>query len=93
MNTKLNLLRDEDWKGLTDVILFGCGRQGKKMYATLSRDFTIRALVDNAPAKQGRVVDGNTILSFDAARDLMHRYKVIVTASQYYYQVDRKSVV
>ncbi len=92
MTSRLNLLHDEDWKGLTDVILFGCGRQGKKMYATLSRDFTIRALVDNSPKKQGRIVDGLAILSFDEAKPLMHRYKVIVTASQYYYQVIREQL-
>ena len=62
MTSRLNLLRDEDWKDLTNVILFGCGRQGKKMYATLSRDFTVQALVDNSPKKQGRVVDGLAIL-------------------------------
>ena len=92
MTSRLNLLHDEDWKGLTDVILFGCGRQGKKMYATLSRDFTIRALVDNSPKTQGRIVDGLAILSFDEAKPLMHRYKVIVTASQYYYQVIREQL-
>lgn len=92
MTSRLNLLRDEDWKDLTNVILFGCGRQGKKMYATLSRDFTVQALVDNSPKKQGRVVDGLAILSFDEAKPLMHRYKVIVTASQYYYQVIREQL-
>jgi sulfatase maturation enzyme AslB (radical SAM superfamily) len=62
------------------------------MYATLSRDFIVRALVDNSLKKQGRIVDGLAILSFDEAKPLMHRYKVIVTASQYYYQVIREQL-
>lgn len=90
--TRLDILKDEDWKGLREIIIFGCGRQGKKMYYTLSRDFKIMALVDNSPEKQGRIVDGLKILSAEEARDLLHKYKVIVTTSQYYYQDIRKQL-
>lgn len=90
--TKLDNLKDQYWKELKDIILFGFGRQGKKMYTTLNRDFNIVAIVDNSPKKQGMVVDGHTILSFDEAKELLHQYKVIVTTSQYYYQDIRKQL-
>ena len=90
--TRLDMLKDEDWKGLREIIIFGCGRQGKKMYYTLSRDFKIMALVDNSPEKQGRIVDGLKILSAEEAGILLHKYKVIVTTSQYYYQDIRKQL-
>ncbi len=90
--TKLNYLRDEDWKDVKDIVVFGCGRQGKKMHATLSRDFNIVAAVDNAKAKQGKNFEGHTVLSFEEAAEYLKKYKVIVTASQYYYQVIREQL-
>ncbi|MBQ7158635.1 MAG: 4Fe-4S cluster-binding domain-containing protein [Treponema sp.] len=84
--TRLNLLRDEEWGKLKKIILFGCGRQGKKMFATLHRDFEIVAVVDNSPAKQGTMFCGHAVLSFDEAKKFMPQCKIIVTASQYYYQ-------
>lgn len=90
--TKLNLLASESWQELDEILLFGCGRQGKKMFATLSRDFKIMGVIDNSPAKQGKVFEGMIVLSFDQAKELMRKYKVIVTASQYYYQDIRKQL-
>lgn len=84
--TKLNNLQDKYWKNLNGIVLFGFGRQGRKMYTTLERDFQIMAIVDNSPEKQGRQVYGHTILSFDQAKEYLHQYKIIVTTSQYYYQ-------
>jgi hypothetical protein len=92
METKLNNLQDKDWENIKDIVIFGCGRQGKKMHATLSRDFNIVAAVDNAVSKQGKCFEGHTILSFEEAIDDLKYYKVIVTASQYYYQVIREQL-
>lgn len=90
--TKLDCLKDTSWRDLKDIIIFGFGRQGVKMYPTLSRDFNIMALVDNSPAKQGKVYCGHAILSFEQAKSLLNRYKIIVTTSQYYYQTIRKQL-
>lgn len=90
--TKLNRLKAEDWEILKDIIVFGFGRQGKKMYATLNRDFNIVAIVDNSSQKQGAKVDDTTILSFEEAKDLLHHYKIIVTTSQYYFQDIREQL-
>ncbi len=90
--TKLDLLQDADWKDLKNIIVFGCGRQGKKMYATLSKDFNIVAMVDNSEQKQGKMIDGKTILTFTQAKEIIHNYKIIVTTSQYYYQDIRKQL-
>ena len=90
--TKLNNLEDKYWKNLKDIVIFGFGRQGKKMYTTLNRDFNIVAIVDNSPAKQGKIIDGRKILSFEEAKELLHQYKIIVTTSQYYYQTIREQL-
>ena len=87
--TKLNNLEDRYWKKLDKIVIFGFGRQGKKMYQTLKKDFDIVAIVDNSPEKQGKQMEGYTILSFDQASSLLRQYKVIVTTSQYYYQAIR----
>lgn len=90
--TKLNNLEDKYWKDLKEIVIFGFGRQGKKMYTTLNRDFDIVAIVDNSPAKQGKKVGDKTILSFGQAQEYLHRYKIIVTTSQYYYQAIREQL-
>ena len=90
--TKLNNLQDKYWKDLTEIIIFGFGRQGRKMYATLEKDFRVMAIVDNSPEKQGRQVYGQTILSFDQAKEYLHQYKIIVTTSQYYYQTIKEQL-
>ena len=87
--TKLNNLDDIQWRKLGKIVVFGFGRQGKKMYPTLNRDFDIVAIVDNSSKKQGKQVDGHTILSFDQAVSFLRKYKIIVTTSQYYYQTIR----
>lgn len=90
--TKLNNLEDIYWKQLDKIVIFGFGRQGKKMYPTLNRDFDIVAIVDNSLKKQGEQVEGHTILSFDQATPFLKQYKIIVTTSQYYYQTIRKQL-
>lgn len=90
--TKLNNLQDKHWKDLNKIILFGFGRQGRKMYTTLEKDFQIMAIVDNSPEKQGKQVRGQVILSFDQAREYLHQYKIIVTTSQYYYQTIKEQL-
>ena len=90
--TKLNNLEDKYWEDLKDIVIFGFGRQGKKMYSTLNRDFNIVAIVDNSPQKQGKKIDEYTILSFEQAEELLHKYKIVVTTSQYYYQDIRKQL-
>ncbi len=92
MTSKLTYLKDEYWKDLTKVIVFGFGRQGWKMYATLKKDFEIVAIVDNSPVKQGKVVDQLSIKSCEEVSEIIHDYRIIVTASQYYYQDIREQL-
>lgn len=92
MKTKLDNLENKFWKDLTEIVVFGFGRQGKKMYTTLNRDFNIVAIVDNSPEKQGKKVDGKTILSFEQSKEFLYQYKIIVTTSQYYYQAIREQL-
>jgi len=90
--TKLDNLRDEDWKDLKDIVIFGFGRQGRKMYKTLKEEFRIAALIDNNKNKQGTSFDGHKILSVEEAGSMIYQYKVIVTTSQYYYQDIREQL-
>ena len=93
MQTKLNRLQGEQWQSLKEIVMFGCGRQGKKMHKTLSRDFNIVAIVDNSQEKQGKEIAGSTIKSFGEAYPLLKKYKIIVTASQYYYKDIRQQLM
>jgi hypothetical protein len=90
--TKLNFMKDKDWKDLQKIILFGFGRQGRKMYATLSKDFHIQAIIDNSPNKQGKIFDGLKIMPFQEAHSKFFSSKIIVTTSQYYYKDIRKQL-
>lgn len=91
-STKLDNLKGEGWRDLKDIILFGFGRQGRKIYKTLKEQFHIAALVDNNKEKQGTVFDGHRILSAQEADGILRRYKIIVTTSQYYYQDIREQL-
>ena len=83
--TKLDVLDEKIWKDLKDIMMFGYGRQGKKMYETLKRDFHICAIVENDEQKRGRKVDDITICSFKEAREQVGNCKIIVTVSEHYY--------
>ncbi len=85
MGTRLNKLTNEGWKALKDVIIFGYGRYGSRICQFLKRDFNIVAIVDNDEQKNGQIVDGVPIYSFDSARNLLHNYKIIVTAQAFFY--------
>lgn len=88
----MNKLSD-DWKDLNKIIVFGCGRQGRKMYPTLSKDFDVVAVIDNSPDKQGRNFYDKRIISFDQAEDIINKFKIIITASQYYYKDIREQLI
>lgn len=90
--TKLNVLEDRYWKDLDRIVMFGFGRQGKKMYSTLCKDFDIVAIIDNDMEKWGKRINGRTIVSFEQALSLLHQYKIIVTTSQHYYQIISKQL-
>lgn len=83
--TKLNKLQNKYWKNLNEIVLFGFGRQGRKVYETLKKDFNIVAIVDNSQEKQGEKIEDKIILSFEQAREYLHQYKVIITTAQYNY--------
>lgn len=90
--TKLDKLQDQYWKDLNDIIMFGYGRQGRKMYLTLCRDFNIVAVIDNSKEKQGKRVGNNIIMSFEQVKEYLHEYKIVVTTSQHYYQSIKKQL-
>lgn len=92
MDSKLSQLIGDDWCELKDIIVFGFGRQGRKMYKTLKDEFNIVALIDNNEDKQGQEFDGHIIQSVTSLGEKIKEYKIIVTTSQYYYQVIRKQL-
>lgn len=80
------LIQDESWKNVEEVILFGYGKQGKKVLSTLQKDFKIIAIVDNDAKKTGGTIDTIPVLYFDDAVELLKKYKIIVTVAEYYYK-------
>lgn len=85
--TYINKLDDEKWMVVKKIILFGYGRQGKRLYKALKKDFEIIAIVENDVSKQGEVTEENVrVISFDEAVLLMKQYKTIVTTAEYHYK-------
>ncbi len=84
MKSKLNNLPDEKWRDLRKVILFGYGKQGKKAFVTLKKDFEIVAIVDNDKNKVGQV-EGINIIHSDEAKEILSDNKIIVTVQEHNY--------
>lgn len=87
--TKLDCLKSEYWKDLEEIILFGCGRQGWKIYQTLSKEFKIVEVVDN---KKTGEFGKYHIRKIEEITHLLKKVKIIVTTSQYYYQDIKKQL-
>lgn len=86
-STAIDKLYNQEWKSVSDIILFGYGRQGKRLYKALKKDFKIVAIVENDISKQGRKTeDGISILSFNDAMLLLKQHKIIVTTAEYHYK-------
>ena len=83
---ELNILRDDLWKDVKELLLFGYGKQGKKALETLKRDFKVIAIIDNDVSKTNVDFDGIPIIGFEEAVKLLQKYKVIVTTAEYYYR-------
>lgn len=90
--TRLNKLKDENWADLKEILIFGSGRQGWKMYQTLKKEFHILAVLDNDLQKKGALCGSHRIQSVEEAGSLVYQHKIIVTASQYYYQEIRRQL-
>lgn len=86
-STAIDKLYNQEWESVSDIILFGYGRQGKRLYKALKKDFRIVAIVENDISKQGRKTeDGISILSFNDAMVLLKQHKIIVTTAEYHYK-------
>lgn len=85
-NTAINKLENKDWENLDQIILFGFGRQGKRLYKALKNDFIIVAIVENDRNKIGITEEGVEILSFEDAKSILGKYKVVVTTAEYHYK-------
>lgn len=79
------VLEGDGWENLTEVMLFGYGRQGKKALQTLKIDFQIKAIIENDKSKEGINTEKIPIIYFENARDLIRKYKIIVTTTERYY--------
>lgn len=51
MEKKLDILKDEEWRDLKEIVLFGYGRQGKRILKTLKKEFDIICIVENSKKK------------------------------------------
>lgn len=80
-----HVLEGNNWENLKEVILFGFGRQGKKAFETLKKDFAIKAIVENDRLKEGINIQEVPVLHFETARDLLRDYKIIITTTERYY--------
>lgn len=92
MGTKLNKLKEEHWKDLKDIIIFGYGRYGRRVLSYLKKDFNVIAIIDNDVQKNNQVVGDIKIINFFQAKKILHQYKTIITVQGFYYQEIRKQL-
>ena len=91
--TKMNKLDKDEWKEIRSIVLFGYGRQGKRLYKALKSDFEIPAIVENDVKKGGKTEDGTPIISFSDASDVLNDNKIIVTTAEYHYKEIKKQLM
>ena len=49
-----NEMLDKDWEGCREIVLFGYGRQRKRVFGKLSQDFHVIGVVENDIRKCNR---------------------------------------
>jgi len=86
VQSKLNRLEEHYWKGIKQIILFGYGRQGRKVLPTLQKDFEILFIIENDICKIGKCIEGVRIVGIDEARPKLKNHRIIVMTSEHYYQ-------
>lgn len=83
---RMDILKEDLWRDVKEIILFGYGKQGRKVLNSLQKDFKIVAIVENDIKKVGKTVNGIPIIHFEEAVELLKKYRVIVTVAEYYYK-------
>lgn len=81
-----DFLRDESWKDIKEIIVFGYGKQGRKILKTLQKDFKIICIVDNDREKVRKQENSIPVLHFEETLELLKKYKIIVTVAEFYYK-------
>ncbi len=83
-----NEILDKDWEGCREIVLFGYGRQRKRVFGKLSQDFHVIGVVENDIRKcnRGGVIEDVPIWHFEDAVPVLMKYKVVVTVSEHYYR-------
>ena len=86
MNYKLS----ESWNDVQDIIVFGLGKQGKKVFDKLKQDFNIIAIIDNNLAiKEYKNIP---VIKLSETDDCIN-HKIIVTMSEYNYSSAKKELI
>lgn len=76
-----HLILDNSWEHLDKLILFGYGRQAKKLLPKLEEDFSVIAVIDNDKKKHGQHIHGSLyISSITSVKEELKNSKTIVCA-------------
>lgn len=81
------------WANIKELIIFGYGRQARKIVKVLNRDFNIIAVVDNN--KAGITIGENNkevILSFEESKKILSNHKIIITVRGSDYEQIKKQL-
>lgn len=90
---KLDMLEDELWKDVEEIVLFGYGRLGRRILNTLQLDFTVVAIVENDIKKIGTKINGVPVLYFGDASEVLQQNKIIVTTAEYHYKEIKNQLI
>lgn len=75
----------EDWNDIDEIAVFGFGRTAVRNIDKLAKEFKIELIVDNDPNIYGKQYNGREIQSFEKARELLPKYKIVVATSSVAY--------
>lgn len=69
----------EDWNGITEIVLYGFGRECRRFIDKLILDFKIPFIIDNDPAKKNTKYKGIPIIAWEEAEKCLGNRKIVVT--------------
>lgn len=65
-----------------EYFIWGAGTYGKRLTEFTSGDITFKAVIDNAPKKQGKLFCGLDVISYEEAKKILPQVKVVVSPVQ-----------
>lgn len=84
---------DQSWKEVTDIVVYGFGKQGKTYIDKLRKEFHVAYIIDNGISGECRDYCNIPIISFEEYKQLKQNYKIIICAAGKAYESIREGLL